>query len=194
MTFFNTLNPYTDPGTPGADGKVSHSQASETQKRQDYWSTDHQSRDGPSELNNHGLEALSAAALFSPPEASMNPSIVSMQAREFEIGYNAVTPNREHAGPPISPPTTLSSTNTLNYILNPDSAVDSPIDPSLMSPPEQQLPPSTKAASASRKSKRVVLPSGEVESEHKGAFLLRHFSESPGQWCVDQQANSNEGS
>ena len=40
----------------------------------------------------------------------------------------------------------------------------------------------------------VAPTEGAVESEHKMAYLLRHFSETPGQWLAHQESQSKEGS
>ena len=81
---------------------------------------------------------------------------------------------------------------TANRALNIPTPVDPSIDPSLMSPPlrhdadtndYEPLPP---VSNASQAPQEVV---DEVDSERNGlgqkeAILLRHFSETPGRWCV----------
>lgn len=196
VTFYHTMNPYIhDPGTPDFDGRsLSHNQTPTSFQQHSQWNTDLDPRSRSPDLHSHGLEALSAAALYSPPKANMMPRPMSMNGREVEIPYGPVTPSTEHAAPAVSPPTPMSSSNNLNYILNPSSATDSPLDPSLMSPHDQQLPPIANATSTAQNGIGEARQDGEAESEHKVAFLLRHFSESPGQWLVNQNAYGNEGS
>jgi hypothetical protein len=78
----------------------------------------------------------------------------------------------------------MSTSNNLNFLLNPASDMTSPIDPSLMSPEINQARSiSNEGASAQEKS-QGSRADGEPEAEHKVAYLLRHFSETPGQWSV----------
>ena len=60
-----------------------------------------------------------------------------------------------------------SSSHSLNYILNPATNFSSPIEPGTDSRSNKTTHPSLEV---------------EVETEHEVAFLLRHFSEGPGQW------------
>lgn len=152
VTFYNTMNPYADdPGTPEVDGTFSsHRQTTYTTQRQDHRGADRRQQHSPrvsTDLQSHGLEALSAAALYSPPEANMTSRPVSMRGREMEDPFEPSDPNRDLTAPQSSPSTALSSSKNLNYILNPSSSTDSPIDPSLVSAHEQQLPTTSSSAS-----------------------------------------------
>lgn len=153
------MNPYTDdPGTPEVDVNFSpHKQAPYTNQRQDQWGTERHPQPSPrssADLHSHGLEALSAAALYSPPEANMRPRPVSVRGRDLEDPFDPSTPSRDLTAPQSSPSTALSSSNNLNYILNPSSALNSPIDPTLMSAHEQQLPPTSSSTSGLSKDAR----------------------------------------
>ena len=154
------------------------------QQQHDQWNIDHQLHDQAAQLHSHGLEALSAAALYAPPEANMISQSVSMNRRHFDSPFGPSSPNNEHGTPAIPSPNTLSSSsNNLNFLLNPPDAMDSPIDPSLMSTLAGPVPPPSIRTAAENAEKPQA--EGEAESEHKVAYLLRHFSDSPGKWCVN---------
>ena len=154
------------------------------QQNHDQWNTDHQIHDQAAQLHSHGLEALSAAALYAPPEANMIPQPISMDRRHFDSPFESSSPNNEHGTTTIPSPNTLSSSsNNLNFLLNPPDAMDSPIDPSLMSTHAGPVPPPSSGTATENAEKPQV--ESEAESEHKVAYLLRHFSDSPGKWCVN---------
>ncbi|CAF9907030.1 MAG: hypothetical protein ALECFALPRED_003046 [Alectoria fallacina] len=183
LTFYNTSNPYTDPGTPDLEAMISaQHELPYPQQQQDQWTIDHQLQDQSAQLHSHGLEALSAAALYAPPEANMIAQPMSMNRRHFDSPFEESSPNNEHGPPTIPSPNTVSSSNNLNFLLNPADAMDSPIDPSLMSTPTILIPPSSNGTAMENAQK--LRTEGEAESEHKVAYLLRHFSESPGKWCI----------
>ena len=187
VTFYNTSNPYTDPGTPDMDGPMSAPQHKQyLQPQHDQWNMDPQLQDPHAGYHPHGLEALSAAALYSPAEANMVPRPVPMNRRVFDGPFEHSSLDNEPGVSSISPLAATSSSNNLNFLLNPASAMDSPIDPSLMSPAANQPPPASLLTASSQDNTPGPRSHGEAESEHKVAFLLRHFSESPGQWCVDK--------
>lgn len=168
-------------------------------QQHDGWSMDHHPQHTSPELQMHGLEALSAAALCPPPQADTIPQSLHVQripvhARGFSTMYEPATPSTDNTGPSISPHNALSSSNNLNRILNPAITLPSPIDPSLLSPPEPHMIPTSNGASTSRRIPTASQSEGKPESNHQEAFLLRHFAESPGHWCVNQQAYSNEAS
>ena len=190
LTFYNTMDPYNDDlGSPLGEGMATiHDDSPYIDTRENQWMADGQSRQ-TSELNVHGLEALSAAALYTPTQANMisNPTITHTQEGLFQSNTLPGHSSTQLA----SPPSTLSSNNNLNHILNPSPSADSSIDPSLMSPTGQemlaQLQDNSEASlpgvpTVTRRKEDQA--SGGVESEHKVAYLLRHFSESPGQWLA----------
>lgn len=152
-------------------------------QQQHQWNMDHQLQDQSAQLQSHGLEALSAAALYAPPEANMISHPISMSRRHFDSPFESTSPHNEHGTPATPSPNIVSSSNNLNFLLNPPDAMDSPIDPSLMSTPAIPVPrPSSATATDNAQTPRIE---GETESENKVAYLLRHFSESPGKWCVN---------
>lgn len=183
VTFYNTSNPYTDPGTPDLEAMMSTQVHSPyAQQQEDQWNIDHRLQDQSAQLHSHGLEALSAAALYAPPEANMIPQTISTDRPHFDSPFESVSPHNEHGPPAVPSPNTVSSGNNLNFLLNPPDVMDSPIDPSLISSPAIPVPSSSRRTVTENAQKPHA--EGEAESEHKVAYLLRHFSESPGKWCV----------
>ena len=198
LTFYNTMDPYSDEaGSPVLEGRPSspsHTPHLSAQQRQ--WIAQQASR-RPLELNSHGLEALSAAALGSPVQGDMighsNP--LFLQANPPGSNIDSSSPHL------MSFPPTVSSNNDINYILNAPSSSDSPIDPTLVSENvystveqvHDSTPDRNRPLVQSRQGKRGDVKD-RYESDHKVAYLLRHFSESPGQWLAKQQASSSESS
>ncbi|KAK4693605.1 hypothetical protein P7C71_g3824, partial [Lecanoromycetidae sp. Uapishka_2] len=89
LTFFNTTNPYLDPGTPDLDGNMQiHGQLPYAPQQQEQWQIDNQLHDQslelPLEMHPFGLEALSHAALYRPPQASFG-SYVPVQTRSHAL-------------------------------------------------------------------------------------------------------------
>ena len=152
-------------------------------QQEDQWNIEHQLQDQSAQLHSHGLEALSAAALYAPPEANMIPQPISTDRRHFDNPFESASPNNENGPPAIPSPHAVPSGNNLNFLLNPQDVMNSPIDPSLMSTPAIPVPPSSCETAAENAQKPHV--KDEAESEHKVAYLLRHFSESPSRWCVN---------
>ena len=184
VTFYNTSNPYTDPGTPDLESMMSTQlQSPYVQQQPAHWNMDHHLQDQSAQLHSHGLEALSAAALYAPPEAKMIPKPLSIDRRHFDSPFGSPSPKHEQGLHTIPSPSTVPSGKNLNFLLNPPDAMDSPIDPSLMSTPAISVPPPSSGTASENVPKADV--EGEAESEHKVAYLLRHFSESPGKWCIN---------
>lgn len=158
----------------------------------------HQSRS--LEAQTHGLEALSAAAtgdayglqqhqhqavLAATTSMSVDPSVqanVAFTQAELQHSIGSVpSPNqmRTFMAPPTSPSMSVSSNNNINFLLNPSGSSMSPIDPNIHSPTNRRSSPFHPRPLASQTRSDV-----NVETDRKVAFLLRHFSESPGQWLV----------
>ena len=190
LTFYNTMDPYNDDlGSPLGEKVAATQNNSPYIHPQDTpWMAAGDSRQ-TTDLNAHGLEALSAAALYTPTQANMIANSTVPQIHEGLFQSNTILGHG--SSQLVSPPSTLSSGNNLNHILNPSPSADSSIDPSLMSPTGQHLlaqsqdnseESSTTVATMTRRKEGQA--TGGVESEHKVAYLLRHFSESPGQWLA----------
>ena len=132
---------------------------------------DHQVRDpAPNslpELHPPSPQTLSAVALYSHAEAD-----------------SLSQPNNEQETSPISLPSMMSFSNDWNFHLSPASLIDSSTASSLMSSEAKQTLSSSSGTAASQIMTQRPQQEREAESEHKVAFLLRHFSESPGHWYV----------
>ncbi len=139
----------------------------------------------------HGLEALSAAASgdhYSFRASSLPPVPNSLQ-NQISIGANDAAEARPPTDPNplsmvslVSPPSSMSSSNNINFILNPSpSATSPPIDPNLLSPFEQRASSYARTSPSLRRETWGKGAEGSV-GDHEIGFLLRHFSEAPGQW------------
>ena len=153
-------------------------------QRNDGWGPEHRLKSPAMDF--HRLEALSTAALYNTPENSDSARVSSTTGQDFRSSTQPITPNRDVLGPPISPPSPVTAANNnLSFLLNPASHMSPAIDPRLQGPftPTRQALHNTVASSPS-----VAQPSRPelaVETEHEIAFLLRYFSETPGQWwCI----------
>jgi hypothetical protein len=142
----------------------------------------------------HGLEALSAAATqdhysFLPPPTPTETNIArsSLQFSSATMTSASLSPTHPRSGmpPPASPSVSTSSNNNINFLLNP-SSISPPIDPNLQSPLGNRETSITTPSLRSIPSEFRI--GTKTETEHEVAFLLRHFSEGPGQWCVSRSS------
>ena len=191
MTFFHTSNPYQDQGPPESDEATSSTTESPYQiQHENQWNLDHEipgsSLGTPAPLHPHGLEALSAAALYTPPQANMTSQPALDHTRDYEDSYTSLHTYNEPGSSSGSPTGPVSTNNNLHFLLNPTSNMNSPIDPSLMSPNINEARPTHNGKAPAHNKAQDQGAGSEPESEHKVAFLLRHFSESPGQWSVNE--------
>lgn len=140
----------------------------------------------------HGLEALSAAATrdqypFLPPPTPSENNVgrSSMTYGNANMGSTSLSPTQPRTSmpPPTSPSVSISSNNNINFLLNP-SSISPPIDPNLQSPLGNRETSITTPSSRSIPSEFRI--DTKTETEHEVAFLLRHFSEAPGQWLVSR--------
>lgn len=133
----------------------------------------------------HGLDALSAAASrdrgsFQPPQPShhdMASTAMSYMAQNLHHPPNSPSSIRRHMHMPNSPTVSISSTNNINFLLNPQSSLSPPIDPNLQNAPEQGE--NSLTGTALRSEVKTEQP---LESDQEVASLLRHFAETPGSW------------
>lgn len=136
----------------------------------------------------HRLETLSTAALYNTPEVNGISQSLSTSRSDFQSLTQARTPIRDAMGPPTSPPSSMTtSNNNLNFLLNSPSLMSPTIDPNLQGPSSNRATsfPSDPASSPSTLRESRSAP--PFETKHEVAFLLRYFSETPGQWCVSRQ-------
>ena len=138
----------------------------------------------------HGLEALSAAASaeynYVAPQANMTRDVSSQSGIEYRPHLQSPVSCKEAVPSPSSQATMASSTYNLNSILNPATAESPAIDPNLSSAYEPTKSPlSIRSPDSQSQVEAPRIDSGAVK-EHEVAYLLRHFAEVPGHWCVSQ--------
>ena len=129
----------------------------------------------------HALDTLSAVASANRFESTPSvPPCLPYEARESSLQASdalrtltASTPRSTMSSPPgnVMP----SNNHQLSYILNTSAAIS----------PSDRTPVEPGGAAAFETASEL-----EVESEHEIAFLLRHFSEGPGQWMDLYDLNS----
>ena len=141
-------------------------------------------------LPTHGLEPIFTTTATAT--ADPNSSLEGASRVELSMTFNVngtdrpqliqpLTPGRDDIQAPISPPLSVTwSSNNLDFILNPASAIASPIDSNLQSRSESSRTSFLNNSIASSPLLQGVKP--EAEIGHEEAFLLRHFSEAPGKW------------
>ncbi|KKY26436.1 putative c6 finger domain-containing protein [Phaeomoniella chlamydospora] len=135
----------------------------------------------------HGLEALSAAAtrdqhtgMPASTESSIARSAISYAQNELPSTDQTPSIKRERQQPTAPLDTANDQNNSVNLMLNSAAATSPPIDPNLHSPINTNdfLDPALSAADAAQANRQ----DGPAERDQEVAFLLRHFSETPGQW------------
>lgn len=141
----------------------------------------------------HGLEALSAAASGDHflPNSEILPPEQGMLRCQVSLGRSASPQPRPSpdsqplsiTAPLVSPLASMPASNNINFILNPlSSEMSPPIDPSLLSPSLQRASPSYTSVPTFNRDRTYGLRPEASLDDHEVSFLLRHFSEAPGQW------------
>ncbi|TKA80339.1 hypothetical protein B0A49_03652 [Cryomyces minteri] len=187
VTFVDNSDPYNQPPSPTLEAFATTMEQA-GRHPQGYPGADWPISGPPSHAHNnsstHGLEALSAAASgdhysYVPPQAHMMRQDIAYSPVEGTSSMPTTTPARSVTDP-LSPQASVAPSHNLRFILNPSSAASTPIDPSLRSPFERMSTYHQRSVS------RGILIDPQLEEkalqEHEIAFLLRHFSEGPGQW------------
>lgn len=189
MIFVDNSDPYAE----DLEASLGASEAAATTTPHSDWNTSPEIR-APGEGETRGLQTLSTAAAhdqypFRPAiEQSIPPDNVSFHNVEITPSAPSIhSPgNIRSAIPPsaASPSISISSSNNnINFLLNPSSSLSPNIDPTLHTPIDQRESSSyTSMSLTSRGAAADLRPDVHVETEHEIAFLLRHFSESPGLW------------
>ncbi|KAI9766473.1 MAG: hypothetical protein M1835_007182 [Candelina submexicana] len=191
VTFVDNSDPCGQLSSPESDA-LPTSRASSVPERFDDSQSHLQPEAPPSSVAPlHGLQALSAAAsgdyyCFPLPIVSPVPSM--LRHPDFDTGDSAEARPQPDSIPSSVAPST-SSSNNINFILNPSPAAElSPINPSLL--PRFEHPASSYAHSSPPLRHDSWKKSVEASvDDHEIAFLLRHFSEAPGQWLEDSSVS-----
>ncbi|KAK5163420.1 hypothetical protein LTR04_002545 [Oleoguttula sp. CCFEE 6159] len=187
LTFVDNSDPYNQPPSPTLEAFATTMEQAGRHPH-GYPGADWPISGPPSHSHNnsstHGLEALSAAASgdhysYVPPQAHMMRQDMPYSPVEGTSSMPTTTPARSVTDP-LSPQASVAPSHNLRFILNPSSAASTPIDPSLRSPFERMSTYHQRSVSRGT----LIDPQLEEKAvqEHEIAFLLRHFSEGPGQW------------
>ncbi|GME24811.1 Structure-specific recognition protein [Neofusicoccum parvum] len=200
VRFWNTTDPYNEPMSPESEASPgtapeqpapTHPDATSIQ-----WSLSDPFTQPDSQSPAHALHALSAVATgdhfayLHPPVGRHDSTPVPdapLRSSASLSGMHPPTPlARQSIDSPISPPVSMTSTTTnhnIDFILNHPAAASPPLDPSLQSPYAHSARDVMHARSASS---RISMGSSQfetnVENDHEMAYLLRYYSEGPGQW------------
>ncbi|MCJ1271014.1 hypothetical protein MMC22_010913 [Lobaria immixta] len=182
FTFVNVSDPFAETPSPELDGKVSTpGQSPCVQQQQQEWETRNDLQDVSARLSPLGLETLSTAALDKFPHVNMIPRVLSYEEETDSTSMRLPTPGVENVTAAMSS-TPLITPVDLNIILSSSPAGNPAADPSLQSAPRARS--DVFSRHSNRSPRFTSKPRSEVIPETKPeiAFLLRHFSETSGQW------------
>jgi hypothetical protein len=187
VTFVDNSDPYAE----DLEGALAPNQLS-SDHHDNGWNMDASFQNTDISTPTHGLEALSAAATrdhytFLPPPTPTDNNMprTGLAFSGATMPAVSLSPSlpRTSMPPPVSPSVSISSTNNINFLLNP-SSISPPIDPNLQSPIANRETSITTPSLRSIPSE--FRTDSKAETEHEVAFLLRHFAEGPGQWYDSQ--------
>ncbi|KAL8721835.1 MAG: hypothetical protein Q9225_001549 [Loekoesia sp. 1 TL-2023] len=142
------------------------------------------------EVQSRGLEALSTAALYTPPNAPLIPETAPYTDDDFENIHTTPLDDGKALAVGSPPPANTDpapSSRNLDLILNPASTLSPRISPALHhAENDGHMADTFQGFSKARGSHLKA----STETDLKTAFLLRHFSEVTGQWMdlFDQTA------
>lgn len=200
VRFWNTTDPYNEPMSPESEASPGTAPEQPAPTHPDAtsipWSLSDPFTQPDSQSPAHALHALSAVATgdhfayLHPPVGRHDSTPVPdapLRSSASLSGMHPPTPlARQSIDSPISPPVSMTSTTTnhnIDFILNHPAAASPPLDPSLQSPYAHSARDVMHARSASS---RISMGSSQfetnVENDHEMAYLLRYYSEGPGQW------------
>ena len=185
VTFVHVSDPFAETSSPELDGKGPTPGQSPYVQQQHDWEAEDGFPDLSSGLSPLGLEALSAAALYTPQGVNAIP-----RPEPFTDGINSsvvepATPGVDITTVTISPiPLMTAASSNKSFILNHTSAGSPSIDSSLQSSQPTQSPHYVRSTSSQNDTSE---PQSEIHisTESELMLLLRHFSEMPGQWSVE---------
>jgi hypothetical protein len=175
VTFINTTNPYLDPCTPDFDTMSASSMDSPAPFDPwpiATWRTSNSFHSHPSTPSSMGPDyAPTSVPMCYTPELEALPPL--MQSAPTSA-----------VGTPVSQPATLCHRRTHPIIDYSASSTPPPIDPRLNSPydPYADYMPRESSISSSRRSPPRSDGNVPMDKDHESAFLLRYFSEGPGNW------------
>ena len=193
LTFFNTTDPYQDDAQfqIGEGTTRQRSQPAVATPRDQWSSTEH--RHYQRDLSTHGLEALSAAALYTPAEASVahrNPACVlngSPRAKSIE------RPDQERNA-------TTTKTAGSSRVEHLQTATESPIDPDLIASHAQYEAARMPETSGKGSSPGIAPVENDTEklssdalSELRMATMLKDFSRAPEKRLTEPQHEREAG-
>ena len=188
VTFFNTTNPYLDHGEPDIEALLPpfyHGGPYDHDHR-DHLNANGHHEDLPPIIHPHGLEALSAAALFYPPEAQMVPRPASNQGAQADDSLDQASSTLRKELQAFASRERRSPGRNTEPASDKAPIKDAQIDPSLTSTGPNRSVPLHDETDVTQEDEQGRQQDKVVDSEEKAAFLLRHFSESPGKWFVDE--------
>lgn len=183
-----------DPYAEGLEASVISPDTPLSNQRSSVWDTNGIHRTSSIGGETQGLEALSAVAtrdsyplqppLSVPIDPTTGQNNVPFNQPDNPPSLTSIaspTHGRSTMPPPVSPSASVSSSNNITFLLNP--SMSPPVDPNLQSPPaDRRESPFTATSLASQELNSDPRPDINVETGHEVAFLMRHFSEGPGQW------------
>ena len=183
VTFVNISDPYALPSDPELSETTKGPSSILSQQNNDGGTErSDPSTTGSAEIQNRSLEALSAAALYTPPVASMMLESAPNEDRGYEDVDAIPLGHGESLADGLSPrihmnPTTCS--RNVSLLPNLTSELSPPTDPSphhIQS--EKSIPHTFQGFSAASGSHL----NASTETDRTTALLLRHFSEVTGRW------------
>ncbi|KAK7538765.1 uncharacterized protein J3D65DRAFT_623048 [Phyllosticta citribraziliensis] len=200
VRFWNTTDPYNEPMSPASETasptatgqgvEQSATVLNGSSSRQ--WSNFAQSH---RQTSAHALHALSAVATgdhfpyLHPPASRQDATpATDTPVRPSTTLSNMHPPTpmaRQNAESPISPPVSMTSSNhNIDFILNHPAVASPPLDPTLHSPYAASGRESLHGRSASSRLSIIsgMFETSNAETDHEIAYLLRYYSEGPGQW------------
>ncbi|KAF2086203.1 hypothetical protein K490DRAFT_74733 [Saccharata proteae CBS 121410] len=197
VTFWNTTDPYNEPMSPDHEAPSASTSATSQTPSQPVatveWNQDaYRQPDATSAA--HGLHALSAAAAGDHFSFLARDSAQTATPGSDNTLLPSVTPAmqvptplaRRSIDPPMSPPVSMTSSNhNIDFILNHPAAASPTLDPTLQSPfasgsrERFHTRPTSSHTSVTATSNPFEI---NAETDHEIAYLLRYFSEGPGQW------------
>ncbi|KAI9707378.1 MAG: hypothetical protein M1836_000339 [Candelina mexicana] len=184
VTFVENSDPHGQPSSPESDALPTSPENSISERFDD--SQSHLQPEAPpsSVAPLHGLQVLSAAASgdhYCFPLPIVPPVPNMLRHPDFGASDSAeARPQPDSIPSSVAP--SMSPSNNINFILNPAPAAESPpINPSLLSPFEHPALSYARSSPLLRHDSWKKSVEASVD-DHEIAFLLRHFSEAPGQW------------